>query len=327
MQIGPYKFINNLVLAPMAGVTDSPFRSLCRKLGAGFTVSEMVSVNPCLRQSNKTRKRLDFFSDESPRVVQIVGADPYMMADAARYNVDQGADIIDINMGCPAKKVCRTMAGSALLGNVSLVKEILNSVINAVNVPVTLKIRTGLDKKCKNALEIARIAEDSGIQALTIHGRTRACGFRGEAEHQTTAIVKSELSIPVIANGDIKTPTQAKKILSITGADGIMLGRAAQGNPWLFREIQHFLVNGESLPPPTNEEIKHTLLTHLQSLYAFYGENVGVKIARKHIGWYCKHRNNTKMFRSHVNRAENAKLQYEMVKRFFDSEKILEIAA
>jgi len=288
MQIGPYRLSSNLIAAPMAGVTDRPFRQLCKAMGAGMAVSEMVTSNWLLYRSAKTRRRANH-EGEAPLIsVQIAGADPGLLAEAARYNVDAGAQIIDINMGCPAKKVCNVMAGSALLRDESLVARILDTVVAAVPVPVTLKIRTGWDKSCRNALPVARIAEAAGIQALTIHGRTRACMFHGKAEYETIAAVKAVARIPVIANGDIDTPEKAKAVLDATGVDGVMIGRAALGRPWIFREIVHFLVTGRRLPPPDAAEIRRVLLSHLDDMYAFYGERAGVGIARKHIGWYTK---------------------------------------
>ena len=277
----------------MAGVTDKPFRQLCKELGAGLLVSEMITSNPALFDSRKTQQRLDHSDEAAPIVVQIAGVDPSMMADAARFNVDHGADIIDINMGCPAKKVCKVMAGSALMKNEKLVTQILEAVVDAVNVPVTLKIRTGWDQAHRNAPAIARIAENSGIQALAVHGRTRDCGFKGEAEHNTVRLIKSLISIPVIANGDIKTPQDAKRVLEQSHADALMIGRAAQGNPWIFREIVHYLETGKLLAAPTTKEINEVLSRHLQSLYDFYGDYAGVRIARKHIGWYCRNRNDS----------------------------------
>jgi len=288
MQIGPYRLRNNLIAAPMAGVTDRPFRQLCKAMGAGMAVSEMVTSNWLLYGSAKTRRRLDH-EGEAPLIsVQIAGADPARLAEAARYNVDAGAQIIDINMGCPAKKVCNVMAGSALLQDESLVARILDAVVAAVPVPVTLKIRTGWDRNCRNAVTVARIAEAAGVQALAIHGRTRACRFQGEAEYETIAAVKRVARIPVIANGDIDTPEKAKAVLDATGVDGVMIGRAALGRPWIFREIAHFLVTGSRLPPPDAAEMRRVLLAHLDAMYAFYGERTRVGIARKHIGWYTK---------------------------------------
>lgn len=318
MQIGPYKLGNNLVLAPMAGVTDRPFRQMCRALGAGLAVSEMVSCNSLLWGSAKTRRRADHEGENEPRSVQIAGADPRMMAEAARYNVDNGAQIIDINMGCPAKKVCNVMAGSALLRDELLVGGILDAVVSAVDAPVTLKIRTGWDRQSRNAIRIARLAERAGIRALAIHGRTRACGYSGEAEYDTIAEVKAAVSIPVIANGDIRTAEQARHVLEYTGADAIMIGRAAQGRPWIFRTIDHCLRTGETLPEPPVSWIRDLMLDHLQQLYAFYGEDVGVRVARKHIGWYSKGQTGGAAFRQFVNQTETAETQFAAVREFFD---------
>lgn len=324
MHIGPYKLKNNLFVAPMAGVTDRPFRQLCRQMGAGMAVSEMVSSNSLLQGSKKTLRRADHSGEDEPRSVQIVGADPDMMAQAAQYNVDQGAQIVDINMGCPAKKICKVAAGSALLKDEPLVINILKSVVNSVNVPVTLKIRTGWDTENRNGVAIARIAEDLGIQALAVHGRTRACAYRGDAEYDTIAAIKAAVSIPVIANGDITTPEKAKQVLDYTGADGVMIGRAAQGRPWIFREIQHYLVTGTHLEEPSLTEIRTTLLDHISNLYEFYGEYAGVRIARKHISWYSKGCRNGAMFRQKVNHVDTAKQQYDTVREFFDKQIELE---
>ncbi len=318
MQIGPFKLRNNLILAPMAGVTDRPFRQLCKQLGAGMAVSEMVSSNSLLWGSKKTQRRANHDGEVEPRIVQIAGADPQMMADAARYNVDTGAQIIDINMGCPAKKVCNVLAGSALLRHEDLVASILDAVVKAVAVPVTLKIRTGWDKENRNALRIARIAEDAGICALAMHGRTRACMYKGKAEYDTIRAVKSAVRIPVTANGDIDTPEKARQVLAHTGADGVMIGRAAQGRPWIFREIEHFLATGEKLPEPPVEEIRDIMLGHLENLYQFYGEHTGVRIARKHISWYSKGQRGGAVFRDAVNRVESKQQQLAMTRDFFD---------
>lgn len=317
MQIGPYRLKNNLVLAPMAGVTDLPFRKLCRRLGAGMAVSEMVSSNSLLWGSDKTRRRADHRGEPEPRSVQIAGADPRMMAEAARHNVERGAQIIDINMGCPAKKVCNVMAGSALLRDEALVGRILEAVVGAVEVPVTLKIRTGWDTEHRNAVAVARIAEQAGIQALAVHGRTRACMYRGEAEFDTIRAVKRSVAIPVIANGDIEHPEKARQVLDYTGADGIMIGRAAQGRPWIFREVEHYLATGQRLAEPSLQEIRDILLGHLADLYEFYGEHTGVRIARKHISWYSKGQRHGAAFRRAVNQVDTKEQQLAMTKEFF----------
>ena len=289
MQIGPYILENNLILAPMAGISDRPFRALCKQFGAGLAVSEMVASNPALRTHKRTVLKADHTGETGLRSVQILGTDPEQMADAARFNAQRGAQIIDINMGCPAKKVCSVAAGSALLRDEALVKKILDAVVNAVDIPVTLKIRTGWDLHSRNAVAIAQIAEDSGIAALTLHGRTRACKFNGQAEYVTIKEVKQAVGIPIIANGDIDSAEKADYVLTATGADAIMIGRAAQGNPWLFNQISHFLKTGKNLEKPTDTAIHSTLLSHLDQLYSFYGNVSGVRIARKHIGWYFKH--------------------------------------
>jgi tRNA-dihydrouridine synthase B len=290
---------------------------LCKKFGAGLAVSEMVASNSLLWGSQKTRRRANHEGEVDPISVQIAGADPAMMADAARYNVAQGAQIIDINMGCPAKKVCNTMAGSALLKDEPLVGRILEAVVKAVDVPVTLKFRTGWDAANRNALKVARIAEDSGIQLLSLHGRTRACGFSGRAEYDTIREVKRSTRLPVVANGDIATPEEAKQVLEHTGADGVMIGRAAQGRPWIFREIEHYLSTGEKLPPPLVSEIHSVLVAHLHDLYAFYGRETGVKVARKHISWYTKGLAGSASFRHRMNQLETCEEQLDEVNRFF----------
>jgi tRNA-dihydrouridine synthase B len=317
MQIGPYQLKNNLVVAPMAGVTDRPFRQLCKLMGAGMAVSEMVASNSLLWGSEKTRRRANHEGEVDPISVQIAGADPQMMADAARYNVDEGAQIIDINMGCPAKKVCNVMAGSALLQNEPLVQRIVEAVVRAVNVPVTLKIRTGWDRNNRNAISVARIAESAGIQSLAVHGRTRACGYTGDAEYDTIAAVKAAVNIPVIANGDITTPEKAKHVLAYTGADAVMIGRAAQGRPWIFREIEHYLKTGTHLPAPEVSEIHRVLVAHLHDLYAFYGEHTGVRIARKHISWYTKGLAGSASFRHAMNQLQTCAEQLDAVNTFF----------
>jgi tRNA-dihydrouridine synthase B len=329
MQIGPYKLANPLILAPMAGVTDRPFRQLCKKLGAGMAVSEMVSSNSLLWGSEKTKRRANHSGETDPRAVQIMGADPRMMAEAARYNADNGAQIIDINMGCPAKKVCNVAAGSALLQDEQLVGSILDAVVGAVQVPVTLKIRTGWDTDHRNGVAIARIAESAGIQSLAIHGRTRACAYKGEAEYDTIAAIKAAIGIPVVANGDITTPEKAKAVLDYTQADAVMIGRAAQGRPWIFREIDHYLNTGEKLAEPGVAEVRDILLEHLHNLYAFYGEYTGVRMARKHISWYSKGQRHGAAFRQAVNRVETVEEQLQITKDFFDNNKLVreELAA
>ena len=317
MRIGSHELKNNLIVAPMAGVTDRPFRQLCKRMGAGMAVSEMVTSNSLLRGSAKTQRRADHAGEVEPISVQIAGADPALMADAARYNVDQGAQIIDINMGCPAKKVCNVMAGSALLRDEPLVKRILESVVKAVSVPVTLKIRTGWNRENRNAMRVARIAEGAGIEALAVHGRTRACGFSGDADYDTIAAVKAAVRIPVIANGDIATPERARHVLAHTRADAVMIGRAAQGRPWIFREIDHFLRTGARLPPPEVAEIREVLLAHLHDLYAFYGESTGVRVARKHIGWYTKGLARSAAFRYGLNALATCAEQLAAVNEFF----------
>jgi tRNA-dihydrouridine synthase B len=319
VHIGPYSIANGLVVAPMAGVTDRPFRQLCKQHGAGYAVSEMVASNPRLWGTEKSQRRTDHEGEVEPIAVQIAGGDPGLMADAARYNVDRGAQIIDINMGCPAKKVCNAAAGSALLADERLVASIVDAVVRAVDVPVTLKIRTGTDPGHRNALSIARIAESAGIQALAVHGRTRACAFVGPVEYDTIRAVKAAVAIPVIANGDIATPEQARRVLEFTGADAIMIGRAAQGRPWIFREIQHYLATGAHLPPPTFAEVRDVMLAHLDAHYAFYGEAAGVRIARKHLGWYTRSIPGGDAFRGAVNAAETIAEQRAAVRRFFDT--------
>ena len=318
MRIGSRTLRNNLFVAPMAGVTDRPFRQLCKTFGAGLAVSEMVASNSLLWGSEKTRRRANHDGEVEPISVQIAGADPAMMADAARFNVEQGAQIIDVNMGCPAKKVCNTMAGSALLKDEPLVGQILESVVKAVDVPVTLKFRTGWDTANKNALKVARIAEESGVQLLSLHGRTRACGFSGQAEYDTIRDLKRSTRLPVVANGDITTPEEAKRVLQYTGADGIMIGRAAQGRPWIFREILHYLSTGEKLPPPLVSEIHAVLIAHLHELYSFYGKERGVKVARKHISWYTKGLASSASFRHRMNQLESCEEQLSAVNGFFE---------
>ena len=304
----------------MAGVTDRPFRSLCYQLGADLCVSEMVTSEKRLWNSRKTQLRLNHEGETGIRSVQIAGTDPVKLAEAAQFNVDYGAQIIDINMGCPAKKVCNVSAGSALLKNEPLVAQILSTVVAAVDVPITLKIRTGWDTENKNAINIAQIAEDCGIQALSVHGRTRADAYKGEAEYETIAAVKSAITIPVIANGDITCPEKAKKVLELTNADGLMIGRAAQGNPWIFQQIKHYLADNILIPPPENDVVRQLLISHLENLYAFYGELSGVRIARKHIGWYIKNIQGSESFRKNVNQVNDTSTQLELVNEFFNSQ-------
>ena len=317
VSIGPYRLPNPLILAPMAGVTDQPFRRLCRRLGAGMAVAEMVTSDTRLWQSRKTQQRLIHRDESEPRSIQIAGADPQMLSDAARANVQLGAQIIDINMGCPAKKVCNKAAGSALMRDERLVAEILAAVVAAVTVPVTLKIRTGWDHDNRNALRIAKIAEDAGISALAVHGRTRADLYTGQAEYDTIATIKQALSIPVFANGDIDSPRKARQVLDYTGVDALLIGRAAQGRPWIFREINHYLATGEYLPAIDNREIESILLEHLTALHAFYGEHLGVRIARKHVGWYLATLPGAGEFRAQFNRLDSTDAQCSAVRRFF----------
>ncbi len=319
MQIGRHKLPNRLIAAPMAGITDRPFRQLCKRLGAGMAVSEMVTANSALWNTAKTRRRSDHSGEVRPVSVQIAGGEPQMMADAAKRNVDLGAEIIDINMGCPAKKVCHLAAGSALLKDEPLVGQILDAVARAVDAPVTLKIRTGWDTRYRNAVRVARMAEAAGIQAIAIHGRTREDFFNGAAEYNTIAEVKSRVGIPVIVNGDIDSPRKAKLALDQTGADAVMIGRAAQGRPWIFREVGYFLDQGEELGTPSLEEIQLLLVEHIQDLYAFYGEYAGVRVARKHIGWYTRTLHGGEQFRRRMNQLESAKQQISAIQLFFDN--------
>lgn len=318
MRIGPYSLDNNVLLAPMAGVTDVPFRNLCVRMGAGLAVSEMLSSNPRVWESEKSRERMLHHQEHGIRAVQIAGCDPQLMAQAAQHNVEHGAQIIDINMGCPAKKVNRKLAGSALLKDPALVADIVQAVVAAVNVPVTLKIRTGWAPEHRNGVEIARIAQDAGIQSLAVHGRTRACMYKGQAEYDTIARIKQAVSIPVIANGDIHTPQQAKAVLEYTGADAIMIGRGAQGRPWIFREIVHYLQHGETLASPSTDEVAAIMQEHLDLLHRFYGEIKGLRIARKHIGWYLQAIDDTTGFRRHFNTLESAADQVEALKHYFN---------
>lgn len=319
MKIGPYQLQNNLILAPMAGITDRPFRNLCKQFGAGLAVSEMVASNPALRKHKRTLLKADHSGETGLRSVQILGTNPEQMAEAALLNEQRGAHIIDINMGCPAKKVCSVAAGSALLRDEDLVKNILNSVVQAVNIPVTLKIRTGWDTHNRNAVKIAGIAEQAGIAALTVHGRTRACAFKGEAEYDTIKAVKKSVSIPVIANGDINSVEKAQYVLDYTKADAIMIGRAAQGRPWFFQEIQHYLQTGESVMRPDLSHIKSTLQQHLQELYLFYGSLNGVRIGRKHIGWYFESIGSLPpTIKSKIYQTNSPEIQLSLVNSAFD---------
>ena len=317
MRIGPFSLPNQVVLAPMAGVTDRPFRILCRWLGAGLTVSEMVTSDPALRASPKTLRRIDHAGEPAPRSVQIAGADPARLADAARFNVALGADVIDVNMGCPAKKVCGAAAGSALLSDEPLVARILERVVAAVEAPVTLKIRTGPAPERRNAVRIARIAEAAGVAAIAVHGRTRRCAFRGVAEYDSVRAVKRAVSIPVIANGDVASPEQARRVLAFTGADAVMIGRAAQGNPWLPGAVAVYLRSGVKVEPPGVQERAEVLLAHLSALHAFYGETVGVRIARKHLSWSCRAYPHGERFWRSVNRVECARRQLALTRDFF----------
>ena len=317
MQIGPFSLPNQVVLAPMAGVTDRPFRQLCRRLGAGLTVSEMVASDPSLRTTPKTLRRIDHQGEPAPRSVQIAGADPAYLADAARFNVERGADVIDVNMGCPAKKVCNAAAGSALLSDEALVARILERVVAAVEVPVTLKIRTGPAPDRRNAVRIARIAESAGIAALAVHGRTRQCAFKGVAEYDSIRAVKRAVSIPVIANGDVTSPEQARRVLDHTGADAVMIGRAAQGDPWLPGAVAEYLRSGTKAEPPGVQERAGVLLAHLRALHAFHGEARGVRIARKHLSWHCRAYPQGERFWRVVNRVECARRQLALTRDFF----------
>jgi tRNA-dihydrouridine synthase B len=323
MHIGPYQLRNNVFVAPMAGVTDRPFRQLCKEMGAGYAVSEMAASNPRLWATDKSTRRTNHDGEMEPKAVQIAGADPQLLAEAARFNVGRGAQIIDINMGCPVKKVCNRWCGSALLRDEPLVAELLQAVVSAVDVPVTLKFRTGWDRDHKNALTIARIAEDSGIAMLTLHGRTRADGYKGDAEYDTIAAVKAAVRIPVVANGDIDSPQKAAYVLQYTGADAVMIGRAAQGRPWIFREIDHYLRTGTLLAPPTISEVRERMAQHLKAHYAFYGDYLGVRTARKHIAWYVRDLHEGELFRQQMNRIDDCATQLAAVDAFFESQLVL----
>ena len=319
IKIGPYTLPSNVVLAPMAGVTDRPFRILCRKFGAGLAASEMLSADVRLWDTPKSRRRMDHTGEPSPRVVQIAGYDPTMMAEAARRNVDAGAEIIDINMGCPAKKVCNRLAGSALLQDERLVAQILHSVVAAVEVPVMLKTRTGWDRDHKNGVRIARIAEDNGIQALAIHGRTRTDFYQGHAEHETVTAIKAAIKIPVFANGDIDSPQRALQILQATGCDGIMIGRGAQGRPWIFDEVNFFLTKGESRAMLALEKVRDIMRAHLEDLYTFYGDEIGVRVARKHLNWYFRQHPGQDDLRNRLVRIETPHEQLSTLLEHYDT--------
>lgn len=322
MRIGPFLLSNNVFVAPMAGVTDRPFRQLCKTLGAGYAVSEMVTSRPDLWHTAKTTRRMDHAGEVAPIAVQIAGTEPHLMADAARHNVAHGAQIIDINMGCPAKKVCNKWAGSALMQNESEALKIIEAVVNAcapLQVPVTLKMRTGWSESHKNAQSLARQAEQAGVEMITVHGRTREQGYKGRAEYDTIAAVKAAVKVPVVANGDINSPQQALAVLAYSKADAVMVGRAAQGRPWIFREISHFLQTGELLEPPLVRDVKPLMLAHLQGHYQFYGEVVGVRTARKHIAWYVKGLPGAELFRGSMNTLQNCASQVQAVTDFFDA--------
>jgi tRNA-dihydrouridine synthase B len=320
VKIGAYVLPSNVLLAPMAGVTDRPFRMLCRRFGAGLAASEMLTADTRLWDTPKSRRRMDHAGEPSPRVVQIAGYDPSMMAEAAQRNVEAGAEIIDINMGCPAKKVCNRLAGSALLQDEPLVARILQSVVKAVEAPVTLKTRTGWDPSHKNGIRIARIAEDAGIQALAIHGRTRTDMYRGEAEHDTVRAIKANVKIPVFANGDIDSPQRARAVLAATGCDGVMIGRAAQGRPWIFDEVNFFLATGELRADLPQQKVRDIMRAHLEDLYAFYGDACGVRVARKHLSWYCRQHPGNDSLRERLMRIETTREQLSAVAELFDRE-------
>ena len=320
MRIGPYDLASPFVLAPMAGVTDTPFRKLCRRFGAGMTTSEMTTADTSLWQTAKSRHRLDLDLDAEPVAVQIAGSEPDQLATAARACVERGAQIIDINMGCPAKKVCKRLAGSALLRDEKLVEDILATVVTAVDVPVTLKIRTGWDPENKNGVEIARIAEQCGVQALAIHGRTRACRYRGQAEYDTIARIKETISIPVIANGDITSIEKSLEVLRLTNADGLMIGRGAQGRPWIFQELMNGLQNRSVFIPLAKNQLRDIMLGHLEDMHRFYGESTGIRVARKHLTWYCQRLVNADEFRYEVVRVRSAEEQIELTRKYFDRE-------
>jgi len=319
MRIGPYNLANNVMLAPMAGVTDRPFRQLCARMGAGLVVSEMLSSNPRVWNTAKSRQRMDHTGETGIRSVQIAGSEPELMAQAAQMNVDNGAQIIDINMGCPAKKVNKKLAGSALLQYPEQVEQIIKAVVAAVDVPVTLKIRTGWDPENRNGIDIAKIAESNGIQSLAVHGRTRACMYKGNAEYDTIKAIKSAVSIPVVANGDICSPQKAKFVLDTTGADAVMIGRGAQGNPWIFKQITHYLTSGELLASPSLDEQRQVLKEHVANVHTFYGEVTGVRIARKHVGWYLEQYDTERQFRRVFNAIEEEHTQLDALDTYFDT--------
>ncbi|MFL6547637.1 MAG: tRNA dihydrouridine synthase DusB [Povalibacter sp.] len=319
MRIGPYQLANNLALAPMAGVTDLPFRLLCRRMGAGIAAGEMLTCDVRLWHTDKSRRRMDHSGEPEPRVVQIAGGDPQMMVEAAQRNVDAGAQIIDINMGCPAKKVCNKAAGSALMRDETLVRQILEAVVKSVAVPVTLKMRTGWDSSSRNAVSIARMAEAIGVQALAVHGRTRACMYQGDAEYETIRAVKQSVAIPIFANGDIDSPHKAKTVLEQSGADGLMIGRSAQGRPWIFREINAYMRSGIVCDEPSIEEVRDIMLAHLRDLHTFYGNETGVRVARKHIDWYAKGRAAAHAARHAVMQATDPHSQLEHARAYFDT--------
>ena len=318
MNIGPYEISSPFLLAPMAGITDAPFRRICRGMGAGMTTSEMTTADISLWKTAKSSRRLDLDTDVEPRVVQIAGSDPAQLALAARLCVERGAQIVDINMGCPAKKVCRKLAGSALMRDEALVGRILDAVVAAVDVPVTLKTRTGWDADHRNGVRVARIAEECGVQSLVVHGRTRACRFKGQAEYETIAEIKNAVRIPVVANGDITTPEKSLEVLRVTGADAVMIGRGAQGRPWFFRELEYFYRHGKKPPPLAIEKVRDIMLDHLNELYRFYGETAGVRIARKHLSWYCAELTDSASFRSKVVRVDSAAEQKKLTRDYFD---------
>ncbi len=319
MQIGPYNISSPFVLAPMAGITDLPFRRLCRRFGAGMTTSEMTTADSSLWNTQKSRKRLELETDldSEPRTVQIAGSDPARMARAAKLVVERGAQIVDINMGCPAKKVCKRLAGSALLEDEPLIGRILDAVVAATDVPVTLKMRTGPDSERRNGVRIARLAEECGVAALAVHGRTRACRFKGSAEYETIARIKDAVSIPMIANGDITTVEKSLEVLKLSSADALMIGRAAQGRPWIFRELNHFYLTGKQIQPLEINQVRDIMLDHLDDLYQFYGERTGVRVARKHLSWYCASLKNSGDFRSRVVRVDSASEQIRLTRNYF----------